>query len=418
MQGLLQNLRYTFRTLRESLGLTATILLTIAVGIGATTAIFTVDYATLLAPAPYPHPDRLVNVWSKIQGHRNFVSPGDLIDWRGRNTVFEELETGAPDNVNIATKDRPEYLEGMEATPGFNAMFGNPLFLGRNFLPEEAEPGKSHVVILTHRLWEHLGANPVILGQTMQINGDIYTVVGVLAPGTPDRWAPELMVPLVFKPEQLDDHTSRYWVASARLKPGVTIRQAQAEMDAIAAQEAKDFPKSNEGWGAIVEPFKNDFLPAETRRLLWLLLSAVGFLLLIACLNVANLLLGKSMTRQREVAIRAALGASPSAIFAQFLTESLALAIPGYPRHRRGKPGAPRLGCGNPGGFAAPRSGSAVESPNSRHHAGRGNACWCPVWLRSRLVRIAPGSCGIAQGRRPFRHRHGPSQASPIPGNR
>ena len=138
-------------------------------------------------------------------------------------------------------------------------------------------------MILTHRLWEHFGASPEILGQNMQINGDIYTVVGVLAPGTADRWGPELMVPLVIKPEQLNDHTARYWVVSARLKPGVTIRQAQAEMDAIAAQEAKDFPKTNEGWGAIVEPFKNDFLPAERRRLLWLLLSAVGFLLLIAC---------------------------------------------------------------------------------------------------------------------------------------
>lgn len=270
MRGLLQNLRYTFRTLRQSLGLTVTILLTIALGIGATTAIFTVDYATLLAPSPYPHPDRLVNVWSKIQGHRNFVSTGDLADWRRRTTVFEQLETATPDNFNIATPDRPEYLEGMEATPGYNTMFGNPLFLGRNFLPEEGEPGKDHVVILTHRLWEHLGANLKILGQTMQINGEIYAVVGVLAPGTADRWGPESMVPLVFKPEQLNDHAGRNWVVSARLKPGVTIQQAQAEMDAIAAQEAKDFPKTNQGWGAVVEPFKNDFLPSERRRLLLL----------------------------------------------------------------------------------------------------------------------------------------------------
>jgi putative ABC transport system permease protein len=329
MQGNLQSLRYTLRTLRESLGLTATILLTIALGIGATTAIFTVDYATLLASSPYPHPDRLVNVWSKIQGRRNFVSTGDLADWRRRATVFEQLETATPDNFNIATRDRPEYLEGMEATPGYNAMFGNPLFLGRNFLPEEGEPGKEHVVILTHRLWQHFGSNPKILGQPMQINGEIYTVVGVLAPGTSDRWGPESMVPLVFKPEQLNDHASRYWVVSARLRRGVTIQQAQAEMDAIAAQESKDFPKTNQGWGVVVEPFKNDFLPSATQRTLLLLLGAVGFLLLIACLNVANLLLAKTMTRQREVAIRSALGAGPSSIFAQFLIESLMLAILG-----------------------------------------------------------------------------------------
>ncbi len=324
-----RNLRYTFRSLRESLGLTVTILLTIALGIGATTAIFTVVYATLLAPSPYPEADRLVNVWSKIQGRRNFVSLADLADWRRRSTVFEELETANPDNFNIATGDRPEYLEGMEATPGYYRMLGAPLFLGRNFLPEEGEPGKEHVVILTHRLWLHLGANPKVLGQSMQINGEIYTVVGVLAPGAADRWGPESMVPLVFKPEQLSDHASRYWVATGRLKPGVTIQQAQAEMDAIAAQEAKDFPETNQDWGAAVERFKNDFLPSERRRLLWLLLGAVGFLLLIACLNVANLLLAKGIMRQREIAIRGALGASPASIFTQFLTESLALAILG-----------------------------------------------------------------------------------------
>lgn len=326
---MLLNLRHSFRSLRASPGFTATILLTIALGIGGTTAIFTVDYATLLAPLPYPHPDRLVNVWSKFQGHRRFVSTGDLADWRRRATLFEQMETGGPDNFNIATPGRPEYLEGMQATPGYNAMFGYPLFLGRNFLPEEGSSGKDHVVILTHRLWRHFGSDPKILGQDMRINGEVYKVVGVLVQGAADRWGPQAMTPLVFKADQLIDHSGHNWVVSARLKPGVTIQQAQAEMDAIAAREAKDFPKTNQGRGAVVEPFKNDFLPAERERLLWLLLGAVGFLLLIACLNVANLLLAKGMARQREVAIRSALGARPSSIFAQFLTESLTLALIG-----------------------------------------------------------------------------------------
>jgi putative ABC transport system permease protein len=329
METWLQNLRYTIRTLRENPGLTVTILLTIALGIGATTAIFAMDYATLFAPLPYRHPDRLVNVWSKIQGHRNFVSAADLAEWRRASTVFEQLETATPDNFNIATSDRPEYLEGMEATPGYYGMFGTPLFLGRNFLPEEGNTGKDRVVILTHRLWEHLGSSSQILGETIRINGEPYAVVGVFAPGTTDRWGPEAMVPLVFRPEQLSDHTSRNWVVTARLKPGVTIKQAQAEMDAIATHEAKEYPKTNEGWGAVVEPFKNDFLPSDRQRTLWLLLGAVGFLLLVACLNVANLLLAKSITRQREIAIRGALGARPGSIFGQFLTESLALAILG-----------------------------------------------------------------------------------------
>ena len=200
------------------------------------------------------------------------------------------------------------------------------MLLGRNFLPDEGEPGKEHVVILTHRLWQHLGANPKIIGQRMQINGEPYTVVGVMAPGTADRWDWELIVPLVFKPEQITNHDARYWLVTGRLKPGVTIQQAQAEMDAITAEAEQDYPKSNQGWGALVEPFKNDFLPGDRQKTLWLLLGAVGFLLLIACLNVANLLLTKGITRQREVAIRGALGARPAAIFRQFLTESLVLA--------------------------------------------------------------------------------------------
>ena len=208
-------------------------------------------------------------------------------------------------------------------------MLGNPLFLGRNFLPEEGEPGKQHVVILTHRLWQRLGANLKIIGQTMQLNGEPYTVVGVMTPGIADRSVWELVIPLAFKPEELANHDARYWLVTGRLRPGVSIRQAQAEMDAIAANEAKTYPKTNQDWGAIVEPYKNDFLPSDRQRTLWLLLGAVGFLLLIACVNVANLLLAKGTVRQREVAIRGALGASPPAIFAQFLTESLVLAILG-----------------------------------------------------------------------------------------
>jgi predicted permease len=324
---MLRNLRDTFRSLRESLGLTCTILLTIALGIGANTAIFTVAYATLLAPLPYANPGQLVNVWSKFQAQRNGVSVADFLDWKQQSKSFQDLNAGSEDNFNIATQDRPEFLDGVDATPGYFKMLGNSLFLGRTFLPEEGQPGKGHVVILTHRLWQRLGANRKIIGQPLQINGEPYTVVGVFGPGVFDRWMWELMVPLVFKPEQLHDRDSRYWLVTGRLKPGVSIQQAQAEMDAITARAAKDYPKSNQGWGASVEPWKNDFLPRERKLTLWLLLGAVGFLLLIACLNAANLLLAKGIARQREVAIRGALGASPRAIFAQFLTEGLTLAI-------------------------------------------------------------------------------------------
>src|SRR6202045_2775476 len=169
MQTLLQNVRFSFRMLARNLGLTITVLLTLAFGIGANTAIFTVDYATLLAPLPYPQPDQLVNVWSKIQGHRNPVSAGDFTDWKRQSTAFEDLNAWSEGDFNIASQDRPEDIVGIYATQGYYGMLGNPLFLGRNFLPEEGEAGKEHVVILTHRLWRHLGANPKIIGQTMQI---------------------------------------------------------------------------------------------------------------------------------------------------------------------------------------------------------------------------------------------------------
>jgi putative ABC transport system permease protein len=329
LETLWQNLCFGVRQLRKNPGFTVVAVLTLTLGIGANTAIFTVAYATLLAPLPYPHPGRLVNLWSELQGHRNHVSVGDFADWKRQSTAFEDLNAWGEGDFNIATQDRPEDIVGIYATPGYYGMLGNPLFLGRNFFPEEGEGGKEHVVILAYRLWRHLGANPKIVGQTMQMNSAPYTVVGVMAPGTADRWDWELIVPLVFKPEQLSDHDSRDWLVTGRLKPGVTIRQAQTEMDAIAAREEKDYPESNQGWGALVETFRNNFLPNDRQLTLWLLLGAVAFLLLIACLNVANLLLAKGITRQGEVAIRGALGANAAAIFAQFLTESLLLAILG-----------------------------------------------------------------------------------------
>jgi putative ABC transport system permease protein len=207
-------------------------------------------------------------------------------------------------------------------------MFGRPFFLGRDFLPEEGIDGKDHVVILTHKLWSHLGSDPKIIGTSMRINGEPCTIVGVLTPGLDDRGNDQLAVPLAFKPEQLN-HDFHWLLSVARLKPGVTIQQAQADMDAVALHIAQDNPKSNKGWGVFVEPLKNDFLPSERKRTLWLLLGAVAFILLIACVNVANLLLARGLARQKELAVRSALGASRRTIFEQLITESLLLALAG-----------------------------------------------------------------------------------------
>jgi putative ABC transport system permease protein len=309
-------------------GLTLTVLLTLALGIGANTAIFTVDYATLLAPVPYPEPNQLVVVWSKIQTFHNGISAGDFTDWKRENSSFQDINAFTGGSFNIASKDQPEDIDGRQVTAGFYKMLGRPFFLGRDFLPEEGVEGKGHVVILTHKLWAHLGGDPKIIGQSMRINGEPYTVVGVLSPGLDDRAQAQLVVPLVFKPEQLN-HDFHWLLSIARLKPGVTVQQAQADMDSVATHIAQANPKSNKGWGVYVEPFKNDFLPSERKQTLWLLLGAVAFILLIACVNVANLLLARGLARQKELAVRSALGASRRTIFEQLITESLLLAITG-----------------------------------------------------------------------------------------
>ena len=207
-------------------------------------------------------------------------------------------------------------------------MSGTPFLYGRDFLPEEGTLGKEHEVILLNKLWRRLGSDPNIVGKTVQLDGTPYTVVGVLGPGQPDRLDEWLIVPLAFKPDQLN-HDFHWLLALGRMKQGITIHQAQADMDTVTANIAQANPKSNKGWGAFVEPLHNDFLPKGEIQMLWILLGAVGFVLLIACVNVANLQLARGTTRQKELAVRAALGASRKTIFAQFLTENLALAFIG-----------------------------------------------------------------------------------------
>src|SRR6185369_47018 len=329
MRGFLrQDLSFSLRTLLKNLGFTLTAVFTLALGIGATTAIFSVVYA-VFEPMPYPKPDQLVMVWSRQRGSRNSVAAGDFVEWQRRSTSFQSMNAWGRVLFNIATDDRPEEIQGSRRTPGFFTMEGLPMLLGRDFLPEEGQPGNDHFVILSHRLWSgHFNSNRDLIGKPIRMNGEPYTVVGVLQPGIYDRLNAQFFIPLSFRPEQLT-HDSNFVPVMARLKDDVTITQAQAEMDTIAAQLQSEFPRTNANRGVSVEPLQLDFVTKETLRNLWLLLAAVGFLLLIACVNVANLLLARGTARQREVALRAELGASRARLFVQFLTESLILAVIG-----------------------------------------------------------------------------------------
>jgi predicted permease len=314
--------------LRKNPGLTTAVITTLMLGIGATTAIYTVVYAVLLAPLPYPSPEQLVMVWSKVNGHNNGISAGDFLDWKEQSKSFQQLAAWTGGSFNLSTQDQPEQLPGMRSTPGWFSMQGMPFLAGRDFLPEEGMPGNNHEVILTYKLWNRLGANRGLIGKPIRVNGEPHTVVGVLAPGIGDRFDFELAAPLAFRPEQIN-HDYHWLLAMGRMKPGVTLQQAQADMNTVTRHIAAAYPSSNKGWGASVEPLQNDFLPRERIRNLWLLLGAVGFVLLITCLNIANLLLAKGAARQRELAIRSSVGATRWQIFAQSLTESLVLALVG-----------------------------------------------------------------------------------------
>jgi putative ABC transport system permease protein len=327
----LRDTRFGLRLLRRNLGFAAVAVLALTLGIAANTAIFSVIYATYLEPLPLRHADRLVMVWSRIEGRREVVSPADYLDWKRQATVFEDMNAWSWRSVNLATNDRPEQVQVGPATPGFLAMFGygHPLALGRSFVEEEGTPGNDQVVVLTHRLWqERFGGDPKIIGHQIRLNGKPYTVVGVLGAGPPDRNQSRLWLPLAFTPEQVN-RQNRWLLVMAVLKPGVTIEQANTNLAAVAANLAKMYPDTNTGRGVSVEPFRNNFVADSTKTALWLLVGAVAFVLLIACANVANLLLARGTARQRELAIRAALGATRADVLRQLVTESVVLALVG-----------------------------------------------------------------------------------------
>jgi len=330
MTELLRDIRYGLRLLWKSAGFTSVSLLALALGIGATTAIFSLLYAVLLAPLPYVDGDRIVMLWSHQKGERNETSPSDLLDWQKQSNSFESLDGWTGEGFTISTPDWTEQVQASRVSPTFfDLLIGEKVAYGRHFVAEDMLPGNDHVVILNNKFWrDHFGSDPSIVGKKLRMSGELYTVLGVAAPSPSDRGDAQINVPLAFKPDEIK-RENHFLLVTGRLKRGVTLEAANVEMDVIAKRLAQSYPKTNQDLTVTVEPLQNDFLPKDTRMGLWLMMGAVGVVLLIACVNIANLLLAWGTARQKEIAIRASQGANRARIFRQFLIESLSLAMIG-----------------------------------------------------------------------------------------
>jgi putative ABC transport system permease protein len=327
MTNLLRDFRFALRLLWQNKSFTAIAVLALALGVGPNTAIFSVIYATLYAPMPYPNSDQLVMVWSKIQGN-NPIAAGDFLDWQKQSTSFQGLWAWSGFDANLGGAEGPEQVPGTQSTPGQLTGLGVPPVIGRDFRSDEDQPGRDHVVVFSNRLWQRrFGGKRDIVGQTVRMNGEPYTVVGIMPPGQMDRMPNQLWVPLSIKPEQIN-HDFHWLLAMGRLKPGVSIEQAQSDMDAVTKHIGEVYPQ-DKGWGASVEPLRNDFLSRESIRGMYFLMGGVGFVLLIACANVTNLLLARATAREREIAIRASIGASRARLFRQMISEGVLLAMIG-----------------------------------------------------------------------------------------
>ena len=335
MNNILQDLNYAFRVLRKNPGFALGAIIVLALGIGANSAIFSVVNAVLLRPLPYTDAERIAMVYhvppqKSFPGMKIFaVSPANYLDWKSQSSAFDAMSIFHGTTMTVTGKDQPEAMPGIVVSSEFFQVFSAAPLMGRSFTPEEDADGHGHVVVLSYPFWQnYFGADPNVIGKSIAFNGQPYSIIGVM----PERFhfpdQGEYFVPLGWTDKERAVRNNHNYLVIARLKRGVDLQQAQAEINTISARLEQEYPEDDKGWGATIVPLRED-LVGDVRPALLVLLGAVAFVLLIACANVANLVLAKTLGRRKEIAIRTALGAGWRRVMQQMLAETLLLAVTG-----------------------------------------------------------------------------------------